>query len=154
MVDAHRDPEQIGYEWAAWWALQGDEPLERVHECAIQLQRKVGELSARLGATGDHEADQVLASTSLFLIAIGEILDPNGTSAFKAEIKHRKRGKPINKHERALRGRDAASSVQILVDAGWKQEAAVMQVVTDTGLSRAEILSWLASNRSVLKRGT
>lgn len=151
MVDGRRDPEQVGYEWAAWWALQGDEPLERVHECAVDLQRKLGDISARLNRQGEHEAEEIVAAANLFLIAIAEILDPNGTSEFKAEIKRRKSGKPINKHERALRGRSAASAVQRLVDGGWKQEAAIHQVVGDTGLSRAEIMTWLASRRRWLK---
>lgn len=152
MGKSNRDPEQVGYEWAAWWALQGDEPMERVHECAVHLQSKVGEVAASLHNRGDHEAAAAISAAHLFLIAMSELLDPTGTSEFKAEVKRRKAGKPINKHERALRGRRAASIVERLVGEGWKQEAALTQAQEETALSRAEIMTWLASNRAWASR--
>lgn len=154
MDNGHRDPEEVGYQWAAWWALRGDEPLERVHECASDLQAKVGGLLDLIDE-GDHQtAGEVIAATHLFLIAIEELLNPDGTSQFKAEIKHRKRGKPNNRHERALRGRQAAAIVQRLVDEGWKQEAAIAQAGSEIELSRAEIMTWLAIRREEIRRRT
>lgn len=153
MGEGHRDPERVGYEWAAWWALQGDEPLSRVRDCAIHLQQKLGELSFKMHAIGDEEAEKIAASSNLFMIALAELLDEEGTSEFKAKIERRRRGKPINKHERALKGNKAAALVQRLVDEGWKQEAAIQEAVTQLALSRAEIMTWLRYHRYVRAGG-
>ena len=143
-----RDPAEIGHEWTAWWALQGDEPLERVRECAVELQRQLGELGQSLHQRDDLASESVVSATRFFLITLAELLDENGTSEFKATISRRKRGKPINKSARARKGNRAAGIVERLVKSGWKQEAALQQAVTDTELSRAEIMTWLRSRRA------
>lgn len=150
MADGHRDPEAIGFEAAAWWALQGDEPLSRVRDSAVDLERRLGQLGAGLPAYLDHDAAKVIAAAHLFMVAFAELLDENGTSTFKATITRRKRGKPINKHERALVGHRAAGIVRRLVEEEqWKQEAALQQATDDTGLSRAEIMTWLRAERAI-----
>lgn len=151
MGEGHRDPELVGYEWAAWWALQGDEPLSRVRDCAVHLQAKLGELSA--GTPLSVDAHKVISAANLFMIAIAELLDDDGSSEFKAKIERRKRGKPINKHARALKGHAAAGIVLRLVSEGWKQEAAIEEAVGKTSLSRAEIMTWLKYDRFVLGGG-
>lgn len=150
MVDGHRDPEKIGYEWTAWWALQGDEPLERVRDCAVDLERRLGQLGANLHNGKDYDAAKIISAAHLFMIALAELLDENGTSEFKATISRRRRGKPINKHERALVGHRAAGIVRRLVSEGWKQEAALQQATDQTGLSRAETMTWLRAERAFL----
>ncbi len=144
-MDRQRNPEQIGYEWCAWYALEGDEPLECVAEAARHLEQKLGELAA--GALGPAEGRKVAGSAHLFMIAIAELLNENGSSQFKAEIKRRRKGKPINQHDRALVGNRAANIVERLVSEEWKQEAAIEQATSETGLSRAEIMTWLAKRR-------
>lgn len=150
MESGHRDPEMVGYAWAAWWALRGDEPLERVRECAVDLERQLGQLGVKLHKRLDSNGASVVAAAHLFMIALAELLDEKGTSEFKAKIERRKRGKPINRHERALRGRKAAGIVMELLSEGWKQEAALQQATQQTGLSRAEIMTWLRSSRLIL----
>lgn len=130
-------------------ALQGDEPLERVRDCAIDLERRLGPLCADLHERKDYESANLIGAAHLFMIALAELLDENGTSEFKATISRRKRGKPINRHERALVGHRAASIVHRLVGEGWKQEAALQQATEEMGLSRAEIMTWLRAERAV-----
>ena len=146
-----RDFDELGWEWAAWYALQGDENLELVHRSATELQKQMGDVSARLHASGDIEGSKVVAAANLFLIAMSELLDSKGTSLFEASITYRKRGKPINKRKRANNGHKAAGIVDRLVGQGWKQEAALMKATDDTGLSRAEIMIWLSNDRRMLK---
>lgn len=148
MANGHRDPEVVGYEWAAWWALQGDEPLARVRDCAVDLEHRLGQLGADLHRRQEFDGDEIVAAAHLFMIALTELLDENGTSEFKATISRRKRGKPINKHERALVGHRAAGIVRRLVSEGWKQEAALQQAKQETGLSRAETMVWLRIERA------
>ena len=150
MTDGRRDPKVIGHEWTAWWALQGDEPLERVRDCAIDLERRLGQLGADLHERQDHDGANIIAAAHLFIIALAELLDENGTSEFKATLTRRKRGKPINRHERALVGHRAAGIVRRLTDEGWKQEAALQHATSETGLSRAEIMTWLRAERAFL----
>ena len=150
MTDYHRDPEIIGYEWAAWWALQGDEPLERVRDCAVDLERRLGELGPGLFEQDPREAVNIVAAAHLFMISLAELLDENGSSEFKATISRRKRGKPINKHERAMVGHRAAGIVRRLVEEGLKQEAALEEAKEKTGLSRAETMTWLRAERAFL----
>jgi hypothetical protein len=150
MADGHRDPEAIGYEWAAWWALQGDEPLDRVRDCAVDLERRLGQLGANLHERQDYDGANIIAAAHLFMVALTELLDEKGTSEFKATISRRKRGKPINRHERALVGHRAAGIVRRLVNEGWKQEAALHQATEETGLSRAETMTWLRAERAFL----
>ena len=150
MADYHRDPEVIGYEWAAWWALRGDEPLERVRDCAVDLERRLGQLGAGLYEQNHLESANIVAAAHLFMISLAELLDENGSSEFKATISRRKRGKPINKHERAMVGHRAAGIVRRLVEEGWKQEAALQQATEKTGLSRAETMTWLRAERAFL----
>lgn len=152
-MEPRRDPEKVGYEWAAWWALQGDEPISRVRDCAVHLQEQLGALSHRMHVSGDSEAASIAAAANLFMIALAELLDENGESEFKARIERRKRGKPINKHARALIGHKAAAIVQNLVADGWKQEAAIEQARADTKLSRAEIMTWVRYQRFVASGG-
>ena len=73
-----RDPADIGHEWAAWWALQGDEPLERVRECAVELQRQLGELGQSLHQREDRASESVVSATRFFLITLAELLNENG----------------------------------------------------------------------------
>lgn len=146
-----RDFDKLGWEWAAWYALQGDVSLDLVHRSAKELQSKLGDVSARLHTSGDIEGAKTVAAANLFLIAVAELLDNEGTSVFKAAIGKRKRGKPINKHQRALIGHKAAAIVDKLVEQGWKQEAALMEATEKTGLSRAEIMIWLSNDRRMLK---
>lgn len=152
MADGKRDPEAIGYEWTGWWALQGDEPLNRVWDCAVDLERRLGQLGAVLHERQDFEGANVIAAAHMFMIALAELLDENGTSEFKATISRRKRGKPINRSERARVGHRAASIVRQLVKEGWKQEAALQKATDETGLSRAETMTWLRAERAILRR--
>ena len=147
-MDRHRDPQQIGYEWCAWYALQGDEPLECVGEAARDLELKLGKLAA--GKLDPEEGAKVASSAHLFMIAVAELLDPEGTSQFKADISRRRKGKPINRQERALRGHRAARIVRTLEADGWKTEAAVQQAIEETGMSRAEVFAWHSRDKAVL----
>lgn len=150
MVDSHRDPDEAGHEWTAWWALQGDEPLSRVGEAAWHLQARLGDLGRRLGESGDKAAAETVAASRVFMLAIAQMLDDDGTSPFKAKIVRRTAGKPSNRLDRAHVGHRAAGIVIRLVSEGWKQEAALAQATAQTGLSRAETMHWLKSVRSIL----
>lgn len=145
-----RDFDEIGWEWAAWWALQGDEDGTLVHSSAVELQKHIGALSARLHDAGDQEGSKTAAAAQLFMIAMAEMLNPDGSSMFKVTIAKRGPGKPIKKHQRAIIGHRAAAIVEKYVKQGWKQEAAVEQAKAETGLSRAEILAWLSGDRKLL----
>lgn len=149
-----RNPDQVGYQWCAWWALQGDEPLSYVHTAALDLQEKLGALSAQLHSTGDFEGSKIVAAAALFNSAIGELLDEAGVSEFQIKkIERRRAGKPLSKHERALRGRQAGEIARKLIDEGLKAESAVQRATDETGLSRAEVFAWLKSNRAAIKMG-
>lgn len=145
-----RDFDELGWEWAAWWAIQGDESLELVHKSAVELQKALGVVGSRLHDNGDIEGSKAVAAANLFMIVMAEMLNRDGTSMFKATISHRGRGQPIKRHQRALIGRQSAAMVEKLVAEGWKQEAAVKQAEAETGLSRAEIMAWLSSGRKLL----
>jgi hypothetical protein len=147
-----RDFEALGWEWAAWYAMIGDEDRDKVHASAAALQRSVGDLSARLHEQGDRDGSDVAAAASLFMVALAEMLDPNGTSLFKAEIGKRGKGRPHNRLAIARRGHHAAAIVDKLVAEGVKQEAAVQQSSDETGLSRAEIMAWLSHDRATIRR--
>jgi len=84
----------------------------------------------------------------IFLLA--EALDPNGNSDFQLKLVGRKPGKPINRHDRALRGHRAAAIVEKLVQEGVKQEAGIAAATEQTGLSRAEIFTGLVGSHDVL----
>jgi len=148
---ANRDPKVVGYEWAAWHALQGDEPLEYVALAARELQERLGSVCAGEGANMSIDDRQVVSSAHLFIIAIAELLDPDGRSEFKAVISRRKKGKPIDKSARARTGHKAAAIVERLTkQEGWKQEAALAEATAQTGLSRAEIMTWLRHARETM----
>lgn len=130
MVERKRDA-SVGPEWLAYWALQGDEPPECLTEY-MKIAAEVGQVESFL----------------IFLLA--EALDPKGTSDFQLKLVRRKAGKPINRHERAIRGRRAAGMVERLTRDGMKQEAAIAEVKAQTGLSRAEIFAWMKNRRRSL----
>lgn len=116
-------------EWLAYWALQGDEP----EDCLAAYMKQ----AAQDGCV--HE----------FLIHyLADCLDQNGASDYQLKLVRRKRGKPINRMDRALRGHRAAGVVERLVNDGVKQEAAIAQASEETGLSRAEIFTWLKHRRT------
>lgn len=140
----------LGPEWLAWHALHGDGSLDTVHACAMALRDDLGWLAHKLSEARQFGDAETVSATHLFLIALAELLDPNGISEYKATISRRKPGKPINRHARAVTGHRAASIVMKLVKEGWKQEAAIEQATTETQLSRAEIMSWLAYDRAAL----
>lgn len=141
------DPDAVGWAWIAFRALQGDGSLEAVAIAARDLQEKLGDAGPVLHALGEQDIEKAVSSTHLFMIALSEMLDPNGTSEYKIEIKHRWKGKPINRRDRALRGHRAAGMVERLVQDGMKKEAAIAFAKDETGLSRAEIFSWLKQRR-------
>ncbi|MBV1916468.1 MAG: hypothetical protein KUG65_00145 [Sphingomonadaceae bacterium] len=144
-----REPDTVGHEWTAWYALEGDEPLRRVKEAADHFAQRLLDLGERLRENGDREGDELTASVALLLIALSEIADEDGESAFK--IARRKAGKPVNYHERARKGRRAAIISFRLESEGWKTEAAVEQAASETDLKRAEVFHWRRSHRDWLQ---
>ncbi len=148
-----RDFDALGWEWAAWYAMQGSEDRELIHASAAALQGSVAALGRRLYDEGDKDGSKVAHAASLFMLAMAEMLDRDGTSLFKAEISKRGKGRPHNRTSIANRGHKAAAIVDKLVGEGVKQEAAVQQCADETGLSRAEIMAWLSRDRAVIRRG-
>lgn len=148
-----RDPALIGFEWCAWWALQGDEPLHFVRDAALDLGERLDQLGTRLHEAGDIEGSNIVAAARLYNSAISELLDEDGTSEFKVIIQRRKAGKPMNKFARARKGRRAGEIARKLIAEGVKTESAVQSAVDKTGLSRAEVFAWLKSNRAAVDMG-
>ena len=134
------DVEAVGWAWIAWCALEGDGSLEALAKATNDLQHR---LSSR-----DEKA---VADARLLMIALSEMLDPNGTSEYRIDIRRRKRGKPINRHERAMRGHRAAGIVRSLEKDGWKIEAAIQRAIEETGLSRAEVFAWHSRDKRRLE---
>lgn len=140
------DQSNLSAEWAAYYALQGDEPLECVFEALTQLREQIGLLSA--GRLEEGEASKIISNTHFFLIAIEELFNPRGISIFRAEITKRKRGPIPSRHSIAKRHHKAVSLVRKLQREGWESvEAAVQQASDETGVSRAEIFAWMKGRK-------
>ncbi|WP_126172861.1 hypothetical protein [Altericroceibacterium xinjiangense] len=145
MADTKRDP-SVGAEWLAWWALQGDEPLECVLDYLEEAEEELGKLIAENDRLSRAD-DNFLSGLHLVLIGLAGAIRGEGETVYKLEFKRARRGKPINTHERALHGRKVAGWVESEISAGKQQEQAVLEAVELFDLSRAEIFSWLASRR-------
>ena len=102
------------------------DPPERIDEnlLARVLRQMTGEVDS-LGA-------------SLFLRALADALD-NPQAELRLKLGKRGRGRPSDKAavEKALA---TGARVTLLVNEGWKKEAAVQQVMSGTGLSRSAVL--------------
>lgn len=94
------------------------------------------------------EDGKFLSGLHLVLIGLASAAKADGNTAFKIDFKRVQRGKPINTYDRALIGHKAAAIVEAAIREGIKQEAAIAQATEETGLSRAEIFSWLKHRRN------
>ncbi|MBS7670977.1 hypothetical protein [Croceicoccus gelatinilyticus] len=144
MAESKRDP-SIGKEWLAWYALNGDEPLEFVGEYLMDALPILGGYIAKSRQNMSQEDEAFLSGLHLVLIGLAGAVNGDGSVPYK--LTRAKRGKPINKHDRALNGHRAAAIVESLVALNIKQEAAVAQATEETGMSRAEIFTWLKHRR-------
>ena len=142
----NRDADKVGWAMLTHFALDGDEPPSVFYESALSFCEVAAEVSVRCP---DREASDLLAEISIFMGSLVELLDEGGKSEIKANIVRRKAGKPVNKHARARTGRRAGLIAEKKVSEGWKTEAAIEYAMAETGLSRAEVFSWLRSNRNL-----
>lgn len=145
MAETKRDP-SVGKEWLAWYALQGDEPLECVAEYLDFASQSLGKLCAAKQEALTPDERKFLAGLHLMLIGLSSAATGDGGTEYRLTFK-RKRGKPINRHDRALLGHKVAGWVEREVRAGKQQEQAVLEAVENFGLSRAEIFAWLKHRR-------
>lgn len=147
MVESKRDP-AIGAQWLAWWALQGDEPLEFVGDYLGQAAQTLSEYLFRTESEIAPEDEEFLTGLHLVLLGLAAAADDEGKAPFKIVFKNRNKGKPINTFDRARIGNRAASIVEEGVREGCKQESAIAYAMQETGLSRSEIFSWLRHRRN------
>lgn len=144
------DVDAVGWTWIAYCALRGDGSMDAFLAASKDVEKRLGIAGVELHEAGLRESAKTVSDAHLLVIAFAEMLNSDGTSEYKIEFKRRKKGKPINRHQRAQRGHRAAGIVRRLETEGWKTEAAVEQATTDTGLSRAEIFSWISHDKKVM----
>jgi hypothetical protein len=146
MAESKRD-KSIGAEWLAWYALQGDEPPEFLGLYLDAAAPLLGEYIARERKSIKPKDKEFLSALHLVLIGLASAAKADGNTALKIDLKRVRRGKPIDTFERARIGHKAARIVEAAVSGGIKKEAAIAQATAETGLSRAEIFSWLRHRR-------
>lgn len=151
MVNTKRDP-SIGKEWLAWWALQGDEPLDCIPDYLRDANEYLGDFLAANRDELTPDDHHFFAGLRLALIGLAGAARGDGSTEYKLDFKRARRGKPINKMDRALQGNGAASWVEREIEHGKQQEQAVLEAVEQFGLSRAEIFSWLKHQRAIRRR--
>jgi hypothetical protein len=147
MVETKRDP-AVGKAMIAWWALQGDEPIEYVQEYLIDARKELDSLINRRRRELGPVDEETLSGLSLVLYALSLAFKAEEV-AYKLQFKRRTRGKPINKLDRAHLEHRAALLVERLVDQGVKQEAALEQAKQETGVSRSEVLARMKGRKAL-----
>lgn len=78
-----------------------------------------------------------------FLMQFLNVVDPDSDWPFELIIKDKTKNSalPSERREKDLKTANAAIQVERLKEAGWKQDAALSQVIEETGVKRSDIFT-------------
>lgn len=159
MADSGENP-QLSKSLLAMRALYGHDDstaadvAEIVADFVADARGRLGEQASGAFNEGRADAHKDLSDLHIFMIGLEIALREDGDSEFKIEFKRRKAGKPIKKMQRARAGHRAAVIVEKAVAEGTPTESAIADAVAQTGVSRSEIFTWLASSKKYRDRAT
>lgn len=145
---------QQGAGWLAYWALQGEEPLEFALSYLSSVGERIGWISKSLeGVQLGTEITEELAELRLFFAGLGASANRNQPTPYELSIDRKghltlkpRRGRPRRERGKVRKYREAAIAMLKRKPRGpdgrGGYAAAALEVSKETGLDRSEIERW------------
>lgn len=149
MAEAKRDRSIVSIGWLAWWALQGDEDRQFVAEYVDHAREVLAVLMGSADRPADKEFQREMVELANFLFYLAETFKAEGDTAVRIEFTTRQGRGGDSRHERALRGNNAAAIFDAAIERGLPRKRALGEAEATSGLSRSQIEKWLSHRRLV-----